>query len=102
MPGWEGPDIPPVKPPIDPPVVLPDFASPGFWTQVVYPQYTRPGFVQTSLNTGPDHEPNHPERGVPGQWIYVFNSLVGYTYTWIPELFDRDEASTKHRTKKKS
>jgi hypothetical protein len=102
MPGWEGPELPPVKPPIEPPTVLPDLASPGFWTQVIYPNYTRPGFIQTSLNSSPDHQPQHPEKGIPGEWLYVLNSAVGYTYAWLPKMFDgEEEHSGKHRTKKK-
>lgn len=84
MPGWAQPLPPDVKPPTEPPVILPDFASPGFWTQITYPTYTKWGWIQTALNASPDHKPVHPKKGIPGEWISVYNTNIGYTYAWLP------------------
>jgi hypothetical protein len=102
MPGWGTPAPPDEKPPTEPPAadVLPDLASPGFWTWVVYPNYQRPGFIQTSLLTGEDHEPRPPKRGTPGEWIAIYNTIVGYTHAWLPKLLDPDRAPRSRARKK--
>jgi hypothetical protein len=102
MPGWGTPLPPDEKPPTEPPAVdiLPDLNSPGFWTWVVYPNYQRPGFIQTSLNTGEDHEPKPPKRGTPGEWIAVYNTIVGHTYAWLPKLMDPDRPAHSRPRKK--
>jgi hypothetical protein len=109
MPGWEPPSMPSPpdqQPPTDPPTGPPDLDSPGFWTRVTYPDHTRLGFIQLALNTSPDHEPRPPEKGLPGTWIAGVNSLVGYTYVWLPTI-EEPEAAAAHahsraHTKKKS
>jgi hypothetical protein len=106
MPGWGEPPEPPDggTPPDggEPPeeeVILPDLASPGFWTWITYPTYSRPGFIQTSLITDPDHEKVPPTNGLPGEWIRVYNTAVGYTYAWAPTLTLSKKARTREKPK---
>jgi hypothetical protein len=99
MPGWAEPAPPDERPPLEPPVILPDFASKGFWTYVVYATETRIGWIQTALSNNPNHEPDHPENGLPGEWIAVFSNQVGYTYAWLPTK-EVTEPTAKTRTKK--
>jgi hypothetical protein len=107
-------------------------ASPGFWCFVVItpkrgrkpkpptdggppPETTEPpplepgyhaAFIQTALNTSPDHEPEPPETGLPGTWIVVTlmsSTAPVATYAWVPtpsETTDRPEV-TPHRSKSK-
>jgi hypothetical protein len=99
MPGWAEPAPPDERPPFEPPVILPDFASKGFWTYVVYATETRLGWIQTSLSNNPNHEPDHPEKGLPGEWISVYSNQAGYTYAWLPTK-EVTEPTVKTHTKK--
>jgi hypothetical protein len=80
-------------------------ASPGFWcyvvvtgkrrkskavadggTPVLEPGY-HPAFIQTAIDTSPDHEPEPPEKGLPGTWIVVTlmsQAAPVATYAWVP------------------
>lgn len=99
MPGWAQPSPPDVTPPTEPSGTLPDFASPGFWTYVYYPAEARAGWIQTSLSHAPGHEPDHPETGLPGEWIAVYSNQVGYTYAWLATK-EPEEPAAPTRTKK--
>ena len=65
-------------------MILPDLDSPGLWCYLTYPTYTTVGFVQLARITSPDHEPNNPEKGLPGDWTPVFLVNYGPAYAWIP------------------
>ena len=99
MPGWGTPLPPDVKPPVEPPVVLPDLDSPGVWCYLTYPTYTTIGYVQLARITSPGHEPNNPEKGLPGEWCPVYLVNYGPAYAWVPtpESSETPPADTKKK-----
>jgi hypothetical protein len=76
---------PDMTPPSSPPAGLPDLASPGFWAYIYIDEMTKTGWIQTALNSGPDHKPYPPTKGLPGEWAAVYSSSqADSTHAWLP------------------
>jgi hypothetical protein len=74
-----------MAPPSSPPTGPPDLASPGFWAYVLQNKTSKPGWIQTALNTGPEHKPEAPTKGLPGQWVAVYSTgAADSTHAWLP------------------
>lgn len=91
MPGWgtgnppSGTPLPPdysfTLPPA-PPTGPPDLASPGYYCYLMTTTGYKTGWVQTLINTSPDHTPVPPEKGLPGTWTLAMVQGGGLAYVW--------------------
>jgi hypothetical protein len=79
------------QPPPFPPTGPPDLASPGFWCLIVIEGAYENGFIQTAINTGPDHEPKPPTQGLPGTYVGVWAGQLGPRTAWVPTESDHPE-----------
>jgi hypothetical protein len=75
-----------LTPPSSPPTGPPDLESPGYWVQIVDERGTpTAGFVQTAIDSDPDHVPKPPTKGLPGTWLAVYQTdVAAATYAWQP------------------
>jgi hypothetical protein len=79
---------PDIEPPPDKPKDPPDLASPGFWCTIASESGYQYGFIQTAVLTGEDHEPQPPEKGLPGTYVDVYSANYGAKAAWVPSPAD--------------
>lgn len=89
-----------VAPPSSPPAGPPDLASPGYWVTVVIDGANKSGFVQTAIIADPEHVAKPPTKGLPGEWLAVYNTETSVAaYAWLPTKALKPEPKAEPQAK---